>query len=212
MSCISCKGFIFLSWIHVQFYIKFSWFVELNVLGSFVLFLFFFVILWTKVDAKEQNEQVFNIDTMTQSKNTIFMLFSNLFLFSLTLLFSQKPYSAPLLICKFAPSLIRFQHLHKSKRKKWGNGTIQRICLHIVCYSYYVRTTSLKLDVRNTTVIRNLLFAYASLHFTGITVNFMGNCFLFFSVGQIWFKLEFNARVPLKKIVKWTVCTFSVFY
>lgn len=140
LSCISCKGFIFLSWIHVQFYIKFTWFVELNVLGSFVLFLFFFVILWTKVDAKEQNEQVFNIDTMTQSKNTIFMLFSNLFLFSLTLLFSQKPYSAPLLICKFAPSLIRFQHLHKSKRKKWGNGTIRRICLHIVCYSYYVRT------------------------------------------------------------------------
>lgn len=74
-------------------------------------------------------------------------------------------------------------------------------------YSGYVYTMcaiattsglSLKLDVRNTTLIRNLSVAYASLHFTVITIHFAGTfLFLFYFFGQKRFKLEINARVPL---------------
>lgn len=39
------------------------------------------------------------------------------------------------------------------------------------------------------------LFAYASLHFTGITTNFTGTFFCFFSVRQIRFMSKFNVHV-----------------
>lgn len=76
----------------------------------------------------------------------------------------------------------------------WGYSAIRRICLHIVCYSYYVRTL---LNIRCEK--HYSYYKISCLHLTGITTNLTGMCF-FFPVGQIRFMLKFNVHLcHLKK-------------
>lgn len=70
-----------------------------------------------------------------------------------------------------------------------GYSAIRRKCLHIVCYSYYVRTL---LNIRCEK--HYSYYKISCLHFTGITTNLTGMRF-FFPVGQIRFKWKFNIHV-----------------